>query len=549
MAGRLAARGHDVLVYAPIPTESGVIAPDPRGAAWGDCTIADFTREGIWILNRCPDVLDNFPEEHPNQKLWLLSEDVSYATMTEERAKKLDRYICLCQSHAMHIEQTMPFLKEKICIGANGVKMDLIREIEKNPPARNPHKMIFASSPDRGLLMMLRLFRRIKEWIGDAELHCFYGFGNIDRIIENYPHHSKQQQKLKESVMREMDQPGVVWHDRVGQPELYREFFSAGLWVHPESRFTETFCDTQAIAQSCGAIPVTFPIWAIGEYVQHGAFVQGDAYTDELTRARFVGEVFKIASNPGLQDKIRREMMSYGRVRFNWERSIDLLESWMLGFEGLNATTQFTFQHKHMEGKVLNIGCSDDPSHLKSRGDVVNLDVNQVGLFFGQPKPNEADIIADCRDLPGVVRYRGYQFDCAILGDILEHFPVEEVPSIITKAVHSIKPGGKIIITVPDDHRPVRDQNDWAKGDEQYAPGVHAFHTHPVPKEEVEYWADVCGLKVEVLQEIDYTWFKGHGLVARTRQASLLSSILKNNKADRMEEANADTADPHLRNS
>ena len=515
-AGRLASRGHDVIVYAPTGNPQEQV--DPRGAKWIDCRnmiAAEFKRPGVWILNRCPEVLDQFPLDHFGQKLWLLSEDVWYQTMTPERGAKLDRYICLCESHAWTIRKHYPYLADKVCVGANGIKMELIREIEKDPPARNPHKMIFTSSPDRGLLPLLKIFRRARWWVKDLELHCFYGFDNIEKIIEQYGS-ACPQRVLRDEIMKEMDQPGVVWHGRATQPELYREFYSSGIWCTP-SNFTETNMISCQEAQALGAIPIFKPVWAAGEYIAHGVLIHGDAYVDPLTQARYAGEIFRIASQPELQEQIRAEMMPYARSRFNWERSADILESWMYGFDSLMSSCQFAFQCKHVQdsaGDILNVGCAEDPANLKEQYGAVNLDVNTVNICAGMA--NKVDIVADCRDLPGPLD--GRRFACVVLGEILEHFSVEEAPEVIRKCVMCLKPGGKLVITVPNEHRPADQQHSWAKGDELYAPGVFACHTHPIPREMLQEWLDRSGLVVETFQVIDYTRMVGWGVVARRKE-------------------------------
>jgi hypothetical protein len=276
------------------------------------------------------------------------------------------------------------------------------------------------------------------------------------------------------------------------------------------SNFTETNCITCQEAQAMGAIPIFKPVWAIGEYCQHGILIHGDPYGDALVQARYVGEIFRLASNVGLQEKIRPEMMSYARERFNWERSVDILEKWMLGLDDQpNLISQYVFQHKHATGGILNVGSAFDPSDLRKRG-AVNLDICETDM--GTKQPNNVDILADCRDLPDVLN--GRRFDTVILGEILEHFPVEEVPEIICRASMCLSPGGRVIITVPDDHRPAGSQHVWAKGDEEYVPGVAACHTHRISKETVIGWLEAALLRATVFQEIDYTHCLGHGIVA-----------------------------------
>ena len=89
-AWRLAKRGHEVEVYAPIPDDC---VPEWRGSHWSSPEKADFTRPGTWILSRCPAELDKFQEEHSGQKLWLVSQDTDYpGEWTEPHAPRIRRH-------------------------------------------------------------------------------------------------------------------------------------------------------------------------------------------------------------------------------------------------------------------------------------------------------------------------------------------------------------------------------------------------------------------------------------------------------------------------
>ena len=532
MAGRLASRGHDVVVYAPTEWRQTTISTgrysavvpeyrtDPRGAQWTHCDNVDFTREGIWILNRCPEMLDYFTLDHPGQQLYLLSEDVWYQTMTPERAAKLDRYICLCESHAWTIRQHYPYLADKVCVGANGIRMELIREIQKDPPVRNPHRMIFASSPDRGLLPLLKIFRRARWWVSDLELHVYYGFNNIDAIIAQSGSVCPQK-ILKDEVMKEMDQPGVTWHGRTPQPELYRAFFASGMFVHP-SNFTETnFINCQE-AQAMGAIPIFKPVWAAGEYIQHGVLIHGDAYTDPLVQARYAGEIFRIASQPELQEKIRAEMMPWARSRFTWERSIDLLEAWMHGYTdngGIICQYQFVLKHvlpyANGRGSILNVGCGNDLPKLKEKYGAINMDVRDFDVCLQVPNP--VDVVADARLLPAP--FPPHNFDCVVCAEVIEHYESGQVDQL-TRLKDCLKPGGKLILTVPDDTRDIPSHS--PDNSTHYAEGIRYQH-YFVPDDLFKSWLKDAGLKVLVWQTIDYGFddITGRGVVCVPEESVL----------------------------
>ena len=147
MAWRLAKRGHEVITYAPIPDDC---PRQWRGTIWKKLEEADFKQKGIWVLYRCPDVLDKFTRKHEGQELWLMMQDEGYGSWNKARGKKVDKVLALCTEHAKVTKKRHPYLADKVVITGNGVKVDLIREVEmKSKIKRNPYKLIYASSPDR----------------------------------------------------------------------------------------------------------------------------------------------------------------------------------------------------------------------------------------------------------------------------------------------------------------------------------------------------------------------------------------------------------------
>jgi hypothetical protein len=79
-------------------------------------------------------------------------------------------------------------------------------------------------------------------------------------------------------------------------------------------------------AQCGGAIPVTFPFWAVGENVRHGCFMSGPSMTNEFTRAEGVQYVARLVNDPELQERIRVPMMAEARRRCSWEHVADQWE-------------------------------------------------------------------------------------------------------------------------------------------------------------------------------------------------------------------------------
>jgi len=332
MARRLAARGHVVTSWAPIPEyRSGV----NEGVLWlhsqfasdrGHFSDESVYSDGIWVIYRQPAVIDEILTDRP---IWLVCQDVDYVrpenNLTPERCAKLTRIIALCETHAQYLRNRYPYTADKVFVSSNGIKSELISQLLENPPERNLRRLMYASSPDRGMEYLLSIFPRAKEIVPDLELHVFYGFDNIDKVVKHYGEDSRVGQNTRR-LKELLNQPGVTWHGRTGQPVLLQEWLKSGIWCHP-SNFTETSCITCMDAQACGAIPITCPTWAVSENVKHGVFIDGNL-KNEVVRSRYVLELIRMALDPQRQESIRQEMMPWALEAFGWELFVDQWIGW-----------------------------------------------------------------------------------------------------------------------------------------------------------------------------------------------------------------------------
>lgn len=330
MAWRLAARGHEVICYGPIPPD----CPGSwRGTTWKSVdamTRRDFRDDGLWIVYRAPALLAHL-QPSPTRRLWFLWQDWDYPGFATRVALKAERHITLCQWHGRYMRHGYPHLSDRIWLTSNGLKRDLLEQIEaEGPLTRDSHRVVFASSPDRGLLNVIQAVARAREVIPTLTLHTTYGFSNLDKI----PQYAATSATIKAAL----DQPWIINHGRVSQPDLYRLWLSAGLWVYPTT-FHETSCITAMEAQAAGAVPIVSPVAALAENVRHGVHLSGNP-TDPLVAARFAGEIIRF-SNPDLQASIRPAMMADARARFDWDRMVD---QWDAAMEGTDYAPDFPRQ-------------------------------------------------------------------------------------------------------------------------------------------------------------------------------------------------------------
>jgi len=518
LAWRLARQGHNVVSYTVTPSDC---PRHWRGVEWKHIDEADFSAEGIWIIYRTLEPVRNFKPKTDNQVIWVIAQDIDCSEWNDKVAENVNSLFALCNKHKEYLIQKHPAMADRIEVFSNGVKVDVIRQIEKEGlPERNPKRLMYASSPDRGLIELLKIFRRAKERDDELELHVYYGFNNIDTLLKAYQTGIRDYQKTKLDFKKEIEQPGVFYHGRIGQTQLYREWFKSGIWCYPTG-FSETSCVVSMEAQAMGAIPITNPYWALKENVKYGIFIPGQPQFDALIRARYVDAILRVANNPAMQEQIRSIDMIKSRYYFNWDNRASRLDKTIWVYEnpelipeGLFVfTAQNGFQHKYSTGKILNIGCHIDALKLRDRG-AVNVDVMERCPMMEVDLP--VDIVADARNLPSTLHG---QFDTVVLGDILEHMNDEDIEKTVACAKKCLNEDGKIVITCPDDTRSFKEQFDIAEDHlkknittKEYTTGVKSYHTRSIDKTFLEKIAQKIGFKIELIQEIDYTFSMGYGV-------------------------------------
>jgi len=321
VANRLGKRRKDVISYAPVP--GGGISVGPNDVPWHDSELADPASEPMnWFVFRDPLFMDR--EIHPESQVIFVAEDVDYP-FTEKQLSRIDKYLCLCKTHAHYTKNKYPQLENKIFLSSNGIPVDDIERIEKEGIKRDPNKLIYASSPDRGLLLILQNWFRIKEQCPDAHISVAYGFNNMIRLLE-MQNGSAWFLPMKNQIESLLTQPGVNFLGRIGQDELFREYLSSNIWWYPTD-WPETSCCVSMETQAMGCVPIFNKFWALDQNVFHGFAYSAIPQKDQFTRTLMCQKVCDVIKNPEIS--WREEMMVDARESFSWEKIITQLEGFL----------------------------------------------------------------------------------------------------------------------------------------------------------------------------------------------------------------------------
>jgi glycosyltransferase involved in cell wall biosynthesis len=330
MAAGLAGYGHRVRVYGPCGRE-GLYGGVEYRFIWR----IDATEQvDVLVAWRNASLL----EAMPAQRKWLWLHDSFIHRASPYWISLADQIVCLSRFHAGHIILTTKGVDEKrVWVTRNGI--DLARFAATDVP-RDPHKVIWSSSPDRGLDLLLDMWPAIRAAVPDASLHVFYGFERTERAAKVF--NMGAMQKATEALRKRaagMAGEGVVLRGRVDQQTLAREMLSAGAVLYPswavvgdptEAKFYETSwiggmestaAGLHIVAPTWGAIPETAAGHAHLLHFKPGETVdaRGPEFQEMFIDAA-VAALTDTSDRAAVQERARR--FAWGAVISEWEQKM-----------------------------------------------------------------------------------------------------------------------------------------------------------------------------------------------------------------------------------
>jgi glycosyltransferase involved in cell wall biosynthesis len=194
-------------------------------------------------------------------------------------------------------------------------------------------RIVYASSPDRGLLTALRVWSRLHDEFRDAEFHVYYGFTPLylrRSATEEYQYFGddrceRHMLDYAEECFDLMSRlPRVFNHGRVGWAAMADAYRTSGIWLYP-TRFPEISCMSAMEAQAGGCWPVCAATGALPETVRRGTLLPPDGDLVGLSVAA-IRERFALGEQPA-----ERAEMSAAALR---DFSVSTLaEEWLALFD------------------------------------------------------------------------------------------------------------------------------------------------------------------------------------------------------------------------
>lgn len=174
---------------------------------------------------------------------------------------KVDLFCPLSRSHGRHMSTQTGYPQSLYRVMHNGVDVE-----EFKPTQKVSGRVIWASSHDRGLHSLLRIWPDVKQAVPWAELHVYYNTSGMQAfagLSEDPARSDWSNELIRRSAytlhaLNRLQGHGVTLKGSASRQEIQKAFGEAEVLAYPCSpvRYTETFGNTVLEAMSAGCVPV-----------------------------------------------------------------------------------------------------------------------------------------------------------------------------------------------------------------------------------------------------------------------------------------------------
>lgn len=216
------------------------------------------------------------------------------------------------EPHIRHLKNFTTFQNWRVV--PNGCDPGIYEDVP-----RGNKKLVYASSPDRGLHWLLELFPTLKKRFSDVECHVYYNFdeGHADAYASRGEHEMAKRFRYVALAVKKLQGHGVFHHRSVSRHEMAKVLSSARLLAYPcdPVRYTEGFSCTTLEAAAAGCLPVLCGADALGEiYADYVPMVPAP-YRDH--KIAYGDLLEKYLRDDGAYEVARRKARQLGKV-YDW---------------------------------------------------------------------------------------------------------------------------------------------------------------------------------------------------------------------------------------
>jgi glycosyltransferase involved in cell wall biosynthesis len=286
---------------------------------WDWNLVPQDSRRDILVLWRQPGAA-TLPWKAQKIIAWLHDLNYRQALFNPEVAEKIDLVCGVSEWHSQYLAQTYPLIKDKMGVLRNGI--DLGRYTGKRV-TRDKNAIIWSSSPDRGLPILISMLPYFKELSKDIAIHVYYGTQNLEAVARMGELGASSFLGSLNEVIKK-NEKHVIMHGRVGQRELALAQRKATWLIYPTT-FTEVSWITGLEGQAAGMNIIASDVAAIPETLHGGGVTIPMSATNAPAQQRFIGMMSYWWEHPEEFDYAATQQGNVDRQ--TWERVVQ--EDWL----------------------------------------------------------------------------------------------------------------------------------------------------------------------------------------------------------------------------
>lgn len=293
--------GHEVIVYTPFenpPTSKPIYLNSKQLEKGVTCDVFVSLRDWIPMF---------YGVNAPIKCVWTGDSWDHFLTfgMGDKRVSKaIDALLTVSDWHSDTLAMHSGFPRDKCYNLGNGIHPEFFEGTE----VRGRKRLIYSSTPYRGLRHTPNYFRILREKHRDAEFHVFSSYKVYDQP-------SDLQFVQVTNELRQI--PGVTLHESVKQNQLAREFMKSSVLFYP-NEFEETSCITAMEAMAAGCVPLTSALAALPETIKDaGVLIPGKPGTAEYDQ-KFIQAADRLLSDDAYWTELHQRGLSTLKTN-TWE--------------------------------------------------------------------------------------------------------------------------------------------------------------------------------------------------------------------------------------
>lgn len=215
------------------------------------------------------------------------------------------------------ISELSGFPKDKIFSIRNGIDLEKFSGVEQ----RKGNRLIYASSPNRGLRLAIELFRELWKERPYLEFHIFSGFAVYDR---QKPFEGPLAEDFKRLMSQASKFPGIFFHGNITQGQLAREYMKSALLFYPNS-FVETSCIVALEALAAGVPVLASESGGLPETVgEAGVLIPGEVGSQSY-RAEFIKAAKNLLNDQAFWQNCSNKGKERVKDSYQWEHVVERL--------------------------------------------------------------------------------------------------------------------------------------------------------------------------------------------------------------------------------